>query len=189
MSVDQVALESVCYDFLRTEYNGVNQPEQYPNWLGVDDYLHQAADKANWAQGITYDPEGDGTEMPASLGVHEHWNNDTDKKYSRNMGIGTGIELIAISGNEVNTAIAHAPELNSNLKIYPNPVTRGNRLNIILNDNTIEEVVIVDIHQRIVLHSKNSTGSIIIPENISPGIYVVRIKTTKGESISKVMVQ
>ena len=33
-----------------------------------------------------YDPERDGIPMPRSLGVHEHWNNGTDKKYSRNLG-------------------------------------------------------------------------------------------------------
>jgi hypothetical protein len=27
--------------------------------------------------------------------VHEHWNNATDKKYSRNLGRKEGIELIA----------------------------------------------------------------------------------------------
>ena len=29
-----------------------------------------------------------------SLGVHEHWNNATDKKYSRNLGKDAGIELV-----------------------------------------------------------------------------------------------
>ena len=32
-----------------------------------------------------------------SLGVHEHWNNATEKKYSRNLGKKDGIEWIAIS--------------------------------------------------------------------------------------------
>ena len=30
------------------------------------------------------------------MGVHEHWNNATDKKYSRNLGKGEGIELVSI---------------------------------------------------------------------------------------------
>jgi len=42
-----------------------------------------------------YDPEGDGTVL-ASLGVHEHWNNATNRKYSRNLGTGKGIELIQL---------------------------------------------------------------------------------------------
>jgi hypothetical protein len=41
-----------------------------------------------------YDPEGDGTRL-ASLGVHEHWNNSADKKYSRSLGKDKGIGLYA----------------------------------------------------------------------------------------------
>jgi len=55
MSLDPVAIESVGYDFLRTEWDGVNKHdavnnewESMPNAYGVDDYMHQAADTANW---------------------------------------------------------------------------------------------------------------------------------------------
>ena len=44
--------------------------------------------------GTVYDPERDGTRL-SSLGVHEHWNSAVDKKYSRNLGIDKGIELVA----------------------------------------------------------------------------------------------
>ena len=187
LSQDNVAIESVCLDFLRTEQSviGSNMVEVYGN---VDNYLHEAALANNAPSGVIYDPEQDGTPLK-SLGVHEHWNNETDKKYSRNLGIGNGIELIAISGNEVNTVIGGFTEMNSDLKIYPNPVKRGNTLHFASNGIKIEELVLMDIQQRTILHSKYSTEKIIIPENMSPGIYVVRIKTTKGESISKVLVQ
>ncbi len=102
MSLDQVALESVCFDFLRTEWNGINshnplnnRAEKNPNIRGVDDYLHQAADQKNWPDGIVYDPDGSGKALP-SLGVHEHWNNPVDKQYSVNLGTGKGIELVSI---------------------------------------------------------------------------------------------
>ena len=81
----------------------------------------------NAPSGVIYDPEQDGTAL-ISLGVHEHWNNETNKKYSRNLGIGNGIELIAITGNEVTTDINDSPEMNSDLKIYPNPEKRGSTL-------------------------------------------------------------
>jgi hypothetical protein len=102
VSQDQVALESVCYDFLRTEWNGVNQhnpangqPDYAPDIRGVDDYLHQAADSSNWPEDIVYDPDNVGKPLP-SLGVHEHWNNSQSKQYSRNLGIGKGIELVSV---------------------------------------------------------------------------------------------
>ena len=46
---------------------------------------------ADLLAGVT-DPDGDGVIL-ASLGVHERWNNPTDKQYSRNLGTGNGIEL------------------------------------------------------------------------------------------------
>jgi hypothetical protein len=107
MSLDPVAIESVGYDFLRSEFDGTrqhdavnNQWEAMPNAYGVDDYMHQAADPANWPQGIVYDPDNSGKPIPV-LGVHEHWNNPVDKDYSRNLGTGSGIELVSIPANLV----------------------------------------------------------------------------------------
>lgn len=102
VSQDQVALESVCFDILRTEWNGKNKhdpvnnaSEDRPNLNGVDDYLHQAADRSNWPSGIVYDPDNSGKPL-ASLGTHEHWNNPEDREYSRNLGKSSGIELVTI---------------------------------------------------------------------------------------------
>jgi parallel beta-helix repeat protein len=61
-----------------------------------ENYLHEAARADNPPSGTVYDPEGDGTPL-ASMGIHEHWNNPVDKKYSRNLGTGDGIELVVPS--------------------------------------------------------------------------------------------
>ena len=109
LSLDPVAIESVGYDFLRTEFNGVNKHdavnnewETVANMYGVDDYMHQAADPKNWPEGIIYDPDNSGKPLPV-LGVHEHWNNSIDKQYSRNLGKGNGIELVSIPEDLVKT--------------------------------------------------------------------------------------
>ncbi|MDD5135180.1 MAG: hypothetical protein PHP01_07205, partial [Phycisphaerae bacterium] len=92
VSQDQVAIDSVGFDFLVTEW-----PEAIgPGHEGTDDYLHEAAEANNPASGTFYDPEGDGTRL-SSLGVHEHWNNPTNKQYTRNLGTGSGIELVKVS--------------------------------------------------------------------------------------------
>jgi len=116
LSLDQVALESVCYDFLRTEWNGSykhskanNMFESMVNVNGVDDYLHQAADSSNWPEGIIYDPDHSGSTM-ASLGTHEHWNNSAKKQYSRNLGLSKGIELIAVPDTLIG---GKGPEISS----------------------------------------------------------------------------
>ncbi len=102
ISQDAVAVESVCLDFLRAEADKNTYFKDRPFFPAVDDHLHQAAEKANWPSGLKYDPENDGTEMP-SMGVHEHWNNSTNKQYSRNLfSNGTGIDLVAIPSTLVN---------------------------------------------------------------------------------------
>jgi hypothetical protein len=105
MSQDPVAIESVGFDFLFKEFDQTHPTEgkydpsdntgPFPHYAGADDFLHQAADSKNWPTGIKYDPEKDGTILPNSMGVHEHWNNAEEKKYSRNLGLDKGIELVS----------------------------------------------------------------------------------------------
>jgi hypothetical protein len=71
----------------------------------LDNYLHEGALADNPPSGTFYDPEADGTRL-ASLGVHEHWNNPTDKLYSRNLGTGEGIELVRAPSKPANLAAA-----------------------------------------------------------------------------------
>jgi hypothetical protein len=122
MSQDPIALESVCYDILKAEFTSDKHAETYPQMEGVDDHLHQAADSSNWPTGIRYDPENDATVI-GSLGVHEHWDNATDQKYSRDLGIGTGIELVKIQN--LTSVDQSASSIQPNAFIleqnYPNP--------------------------------------------------------------------
>ena len=89
-SQDPVALDSVGFDFLLAEW----PTEVLIGDGAAQDYLHEAAQASNPPSGTFYDPEDDGTVM-TSLGVHEHWNNAVAKQYSRNLGIGAGIQLIS----------------------------------------------------------------------------------------------
>jgi uncharacterized protein DUF362 len=91
VSQDPVAIDSVAFDFLWAEWN------DYPRMPGADDYLHEAALADYPPSGTFYDPNhATNTSRLPSLGVHEHWNNATDRKYSRNLGRQEGIELIAL---------------------------------------------------------------------------------------------
>jgi uncharacterized protein (DUF362 family) len=92
MSQDPVAIDSVGLDFLRHEPRaaGVHGPGH------PDNFMHEAALVGNPPSGTKYDPEQDGSVLTQSLGVHEHWNNEKEKKYSRNLGKKEGIELLAL---------------------------------------------------------------------------------------------
>jgi hypothetical protein len=90
-SQDPVAVDSVGFDFLYNEWTDA------PRKDGTDDYLHEAALANDPPSGTFYDPNHptNVTRLP-SLGVHEHWNNPQEKKYSRNLGKDKGIELVAV---------------------------------------------------------------------------------------------
>ncbi len=121
MSQDQVALESVCYDFLKAEFTEDNPYGSWPQMVGTDDYLMQAADNQYWPEGFVYDPEKDETAV-TSLGVHEHWNNDIDKQYTGNLEGSGGIELVKIENTtSVESEEKSLPDDIQLLQNYPNP--------------------------------------------------------------------
>ena len=92
-SQDGVAIDAVGLDFLTSEF------PKMPDVDYCDMYLVEAAMADNPLSGTVYDPEGDGTPL-RSLGVFEHWDNPTDKRYSRNLGRDEGIELIYKNSNK-----------------------------------------------------------------------------------------
>ena len=90
-SNDPVAIESVVLDFIFSEL---------PLAANADNFLHEAANIGNPPSEIKYV----GADL-RSLGVHEHWNNPDDRQYSRNLGIGDGIELYRVALDEKRPAI------------------------------------------------------------------------------------
>jgi hypothetical protein len=200
ISQDEVAVESVCLDFLRAEANINTAFKNRPFFPAVDDYLHQAADQANWPAGFTYDPEGDGTPMPASLGVHEHWNNDTDHKYTKNLSTdGKGIELVEIIDTvtvepETGTAVKNI-NVNS-ITAYPNPCSSETEISFTLNSKASLEYQVISMDGKILYSLKQpgltegkqtqrfNTGS------LNKGVYLIVIRSTasKNTDVSTVQV-
>jgi sugar lactone lactonase YvrE/L-ascorbate metabolism protein UlaG (beta-lactamase superfamily) len=126
-SQDPVAIDSVGFDFLGAEY------DDYPRASGVDDYLHEAALADNPPSGTFYDPDHSGNvKRLTGLGVHEHWNNPKEKKYSRNLGTGNGIELVAAAGRAEKPSVvavgAKAEKLVGGFRLTEGPAAdaRGN---------------------------------------------------------------
>jgi hypothetical protein len=107
-SQDPVALDSVMYDFLLTE--GTNPIE------GSQNYLHQAAVPPE----NVYDPEGDGTYLSQSLGVHEHWDRTVDIFSSeRYVGpSGNGIDYHTSGEEFVRPGVVFASPLEKHLYVF-----------------------------------------------------------------------
>jgi hypothetical protein len=102
MSLDGVAEESVSLDFFNLHW--ASEISANGGLAAAEAYLINAAN--------------------ANAGVHEHWNNSTDKKYSRNLdSTANGIELVYIGlGNGISVSIS-SPTDNSS-------ITSGSALNI-----------------------------------------------------------
>ena len=99
-SFDGVALQSVGLDLLYAQSKNNNEPTYHnvPRILvrdNADDFLREMATPENAPSGTKYMQGG---KPVKSLGVFEHWNNDIDMKYSRNLDPkkGKGVEFIFI---------------------------------------------------------------------------------------------
>jgi hypothetical protein len=197
-SLDQVAVEAVCFDLLRTEYDGPSVEFNRPNMTGVDEYLLQAADSAYWPEGISYDPDNDG-EPIGSLGVYEHWNNETDMQYSRDLGEDEGIELVKIfkTGTSIEHAEQGAPaewfQLFAN---YPNPFNNGTLISYSLLKAGDVRLEIFDLRGRKIqtlreeyqtagYHAVRWNGSDEHGQSVSSGVYLYRLTVhTSGDIIT-----
>ena len=188
LSQDQVAIESVCFDFLRTEYNGSGGKVNYPNYAGVDDYLEQAADSANWPNGLDYLPDGEN--VLTSLGTNEHWNNPISKQYSRNLGLNEGIQLLSIPEGLVPTSINQKYKSFTSGgidNVYPNPFSDHITIEYKVTEFSTIEIEVINIYGQKIRSLANET---LMPgtysaewdgrsENSSPvpsGLYFVRMK-------------
>lgn len=197
VSLDPVAISSVALDILQEEFQEeVDLDSKTPRWkhvhfTGVDDYLHQAASSDWWPDGITYDPEGDGTPI-GSLGVHEHWNNATDKQYSRNLGTGNGIELLYKNTKGTSSTIGDKLTDNVEFKVYLS--NASSILNIEVNAD-IQEAFNIKIYniagqlmQQDKLESIDAHENQQIPlDKYSKGQYVV-VMQTKVKQFSQMII-
>ena len=193
LSQDNLAIESVCFDFLLAEYKDKPSNQKYPYYSGTADYLFQAADPENWAPGVIYDPEGDGSPL-GSLGVYEHWNNAINKQYTRDLGTGDGIELVKITASSPGDPTAidvrriDSPDI---LILYPNPLKGGN-LNIEISNtsNKLSEIIITDIKGSQIYNFRTSNKVVEIPVSaFSKGTYMVKVTAGKYTSVEKLIVE
>jgi hypothetical protein len=206
VSLDPVAMESVAFDFLFYEFDEDHPTEgspadgdkgPYPHFEGTDDYILQAADSNNWPSGIVYDPEGDGTPISGSLGVHEHWNNATDKLYSRNFGMSEGIELVSeytpTSIFEQSISQNNTFQLEQN---YPNPFSSNTSIsyNLLvpsevslsiydLNGKKIR--TLVNMEQAAGMHQQSWDGTMNNGSSAPSGEYLFSLEATYKNQVIK----
>jgi len=198
ISQDPVAVESVCFDFLYEQFDpehygyGEYGDEAFPHIPAADDYLHQAADPENWPSDFVYDPEDDGSPL-TSLGVHEHWNNHTDKQYSGNLGTGNGIELYmpgASTGIE-----KEKPNIKDYLLYpnYPNPFKNSTKIRYCISRPSEVSLSIYNLQGQLIKslvgESKNAGTHEVIWDKTgdngstaTPGTYIYKLSVSNNEN-------
>jgi hypothetical protein len=192
VSQDPVALESVCFDFLATEYSLSNTACSYPWISGAADYLVQAADPAAWPEGIIYDPENNGTQL-GSLGVYERWNNPLDKQYALELGTGTGIDFIKLLypdgflQDPTNMYFSQKPDIS----VYPNPFISGFTISINTYSSQILNIQIHNSSGRLVYKTTkhlNNTGSIFLDaQHLETGLFFLTVNQGNETSTIKIL--
>lgn len=189
ISQDEVALESVIIDFLRTEQAINNKLTQiFPDgslqnvvFGNVDNYLHEAAQADNPPSGTFYHPNGDSIRLQ-SLGVHEHWNNPVDKQYTRNLGTGEGIELIGLQSSMTSVIQTQKPSAFALYQNYPNPF---NPSTVIVYELLVRSSVSLDVFDALgrrittLVDEEQQSGTYKIQFNardLSSGVYFYRLQ-------------
>ena len=191
LSQDPVAIECVGFDFLYNEF-GDDSNDGFPAMPGAIEYLEQAADPTKWPHGIYYDPEDDGT-LLESLGVYEHWNNATDKKYSRNLGKDYGIELITVLDDlhidisAVDTFLFPTTSINDRTFNIEMEVQMAKNGFYLVNNTDFEnhQVTVLDIQGRVLFNKeiysgRNSRSFMSLSFLQSNGIYIVKVQNPGG---------
>jgi len=126
----------------------------------------------------------------------EHWNNAADKKYTRNLGTGNGIELKSVEQGTA-TSVANqeigTPEYFTLFQNYPNPFNPTTNIRYQIPINSFVTIKIFDILGKEIetlVYRKQTAGTYDVEWNaseFSSGIYFYRL-TTDGFSEVKKMI-
>ena len=196
LSQDNIAIESVGLDFLRAE-QAVNSNYTF-TYGAVDNYLHEGSQADNPPSGTFYHPNGDTVRLQ-SLGVHEHWNNASEKKYSRNLGTGNGIELVPLTKSLTSVPDGAKPLGFALHQNYPNPFNPSTTISFSASQRGPAMLEIYDLTGRLVRtllsgevaagnHSvlwdgRNERGT-----SVGSGVYFYRLKLGTDFVSSKKMI-
>ena len=196
VSLDPVAVTSVALDILQEEFQVLDESVYPPRYTyvrfsAVDDYLHQAASSDWWPEGLIYDPEDDGTPIE-SLGVHEHWNNPTDRQYSQNLGTGSGIELVYKNTMKGPSSTDEKFSKKSEFKAY---LSEGHSILNLVFDKKWQGKVSVNIYavsgqlvqQRTIEYVDQGVAARIPLEDHTPGYYIVHVNAGEATMSSGII--
>jgi hypothetical protein len=122
--------------------------------------------------------------------VHEHWNNSTDREYSRNLGTGNGIELVKLKSTTTSVAEAKVPTGYALIQNYPNPFNPSTTIRFDVATRSRVRLSIFNVLGQKVAELANgemSTGSYekVWNARVASGLYIYRIEAVSVSDPSK----
>jgi hypothetical protein len=130
-----------------------------------------------------------------SLGVHEHWNNSTDKQYSRNLGTGAGIELVRLQSSVTSVREREIASEFGVLANYPNPFNPTTTIRFSTSQSTQVLLRVYDIEGRIVATPMNQRLALGEHEvrfdgrGLASGVYFCRLSAGGSVKTIKLLLQ
>ncbi|QZT38526.1 T9SS type A sorting domain-containing protein [Halosquirtibacter xylanolyticus] len=114
-----------------------------------------------------------------------YWAKKFDVNPCDKLDSGNGVDF-GIGKTDKSTGVNKLSQQNSNILIYPNPVS--GLLSILSNDHAIKNVKVYDINGIVYYDGKYNTKEIRLSfDQVSPGTYFVLIETVNGKEVRKVI--
>jgi cyanophycinase-like exopeptidase len=96
------------------------------------------------------------------------------------------------SGTAINcnqTTGRKAPSVQTNLKLFPNPVQNGHAVKIIAKDEKLKNLQLFNLHGRVIHNISLSDQHKVSIKDLEKGIYLLRIQTRKKTRTRKLMIK
>ncbi len=115
--------------------------------------------------------------------MHEHWNNPIEKQYSRNLGTGDGIELVALHLDTIDPALQGNQFLSEHdieqISAYPNPFTNSLTVASPLIRKGAAVITIHDVNGNLITREsiiESNAGTVqLMLGHLPPGTYVLSL--------------
>jgi len=88
-----------------------------------------------------------------------------------------------------NTSSSKPNESIEGLQLYPNPTTINGKIYISSNNNLSKEIGLYDILGKKIFSTTITNRELVIPSNINPGVYLIKIKEKDATATRKLVIR
>lgn len=101
----------------------------------------------------------------------------------------TSLSFAQVGFNGVAQNKATVVKAIDNLSIYPNPVTMNGKINIETKTNETKDIEIYNVVGKMIFSTKLYTKELVLPNTITAGVYIIKIKENTATATRKLIVK